>query len=122
MICQTENCTKETKGGRTNCTNCRQRKWRKSHPFKYHWKNKRNKAQQRGIPFTLTLKQFKELWQKHPDKWEQKKTPNVRCNYDIHRKDSSKGYHIDNVAILKRDKHIQLHRQERIKNPTKAPF
>lgn len=122
-MCVTTGCNKEPKGSRNICTNCRQRKWRSNNPFKYHWKNLKNRAKQRNIPFSLTLDEFKTIWKNHPEKWKERiENPSV-MNWSLDRKDRDKGYHFDNLQVMSvSDNSKKFHESKESTVTTDAPF
>lgn len=124
-MCQTIGCNKETKGNTKFCTNCRQRKWRTNNPFKYHWKNLKNRASQRMIPFSLTLDEFKQIWEKHPEKWKERINDPAKSRWTLDRIDREKGYHFDNLQVMTRSDNSKKYHKT-INEPKKeipdAPF
>lgn len=61
--CQTPYCRKPVLKSTKDkiCTRCKSRNWALKSPLKYAFKNLRNRAKQRGKPFSLTFKQYKEF-------------------------------------------------------------
>ena len=99
-LCEVKGCRNET-GGRKLCASCRSRKARLADPVRYAFNNLRNRAQQRGVLFTITLDQFRD--------WCSKVTyigfaGRSAESYTIDRKHNDVGYHIDNIQVMtKRD-------------------
>jgi hypothetical protein len=96
-ICQVLYCTNECQG--KMCGGCRSRKSRLADPVRYAFNNVKGRAARDGIPFTITLEDFR--------KW------CVRVNYiglkgktltgyNIDRRYEDIGYHIDNIACIKK--------------------
>lgn len=102
--CATKYCRNKT-NGRTRCSKCRNRKWRKNHPFRYHYNNLRNRARQRKKPFNLAFEQFKLIWLCEPDKWKAK-LRETECRWQMDRIDENGGYEFDNLQLLEKTKNI----------------
>lgn len=104
MDCATDSCNNTT-NGRSHCSTCRSRRSRSNNPFRYHYLNLKHNAKRRGKAFDLTLEEFRELWLRHPDKWEEKKGPG-ECKWQVDREDPTKGYTADNVQIMEKKKNV----------------
>jgi len=60
LKCSTRYCRKKTESKGTKfCSVCRKRKGRAADPVKYSYQNLKNRATQRGKPFTITLDFFR---------------------------------------------------------------
>lgn len=109
MKCQTKYCRNDayknpnTGYQRTHCSKCRKRQYRKSHPYKYFYQKLRDSARERDIPFNLRFREFKNLWLKHQEKWEEKLSGVHGMSgktWTVDRKDPDGAYQKDNVQIL----------------------
>lgn len=98
ITCNKPDC--KTNGGSAWCNNCCQKRWRKRHPFKYHYKNLKNRARQLGREFDLTLEEFKKLWLEQPERWKDKRKNPKRTIWELDRKDGTKGYTYQNCHII----------------------
>jgi hypothetical protein len=103
-ICTFNECGKPAKG--ILCSTCRARIWRIGHPVQYAYNNIKNRAQQRGIPFDLTIEQF-ELFCTNTSYIEYK----GRCaeGITIDRIDENRGYCLDNIQVMTLVKNIKKH-------------
>lgn len=77
------------------------KRWRDSHPLEYCFQNLRNNARRRLISFELTLEQFREFC--YLTKYIKRKGVWRHC-YTIDRIRNNEGYHIGNIAIMRKDK------------------
>ena len=102
-MCAVVRCANST-GGRKLCSTCRSRKTRLADPVKYAFTNIRNRAKQRGIPFTITLEDFR-LWAVKVNLVGIKRG-RTADSWDIDRKHEDVGYHIDNIQVLEKTKNI----------------
>jgi hypothetical protein len=113
-ICHAKGCQNRTVKCRI-CATCRSRKRRLADPVKYSYYNKKSRAKQRkskrfpdGIPFTLTLEQFREFC------YEVDYVPGQgrhRLSHDVDRIKEEEGYHIWNIQKLRKDKNIKKYLQ-----------
>jgi len=67
------------------------------HPETYALNAMRQRAKQRGMPFTITLSEWREFCRKTGYLENKGKEPD---SYTVDRIDDSKGYHIWNIRIL----------------------
>lgn len=58
-LCITPRCTRPAPAGKGCCRTCQDRKWRARHPEHHLWNNLKKSAKKRGIPFTISLADFK---------------------------------------------------------------
>jgi hypothetical protein len=95
--CKTKTCRKKVKGG--HCSACRARKARERDPVKAAFYNKRNNAKRDGIPFTLTLEQWRELCYEYKF-YKSKKHSGKSFSIDRIDPDPSIGYVPGNVQCM----------------------
>ena len=56
--CETKHCYRDNKG-RSYCSTCRSRQWRKANPLRAAYLSLKSRARFRGIPFKLTMEEWK---------------------------------------------------------------
>lgn len=61
MNCETNNCFNEAPQGRKKCNTCRSRLWVSKNRIAKCLHNIKRSAKKRGIPFEITLNEFKKL-------------------------------------------------------------
>jgi hypothetical protein len=80
-----------------HCWKCRARMFKERRPLTYVLNMIRNRARQRGIPFTITLPEFEKFCQ-------ETNYLELRGHFagglSIDRKDHDKGYHIWNIQVM----------------------
>jgi hypothetical protein len=110
-ICWVKGCSRRTGGNTKLCTTCRSRKCRMLDTVKYSYLNKKNRAKQRksklwpnGIPFTITLEEFRAFCYKVHYVCGQGRH---RLSHDVDRIIETEGYHIGNIQKLRKDKNIK---------------
>lgn len=81
----------------SHCWKCRSRMLKERQPATYVLNMLRNRAKQRGIPFTITLAEFREFCRK-TDYLE--KRGHFKGGLTVDRKDHDKGYHIWNIQVM----------------------
>jgi hypothetical protein len=79
------------------CGKCRARQWRENHPLSYAFAKLRNRAKERGHDFKLTREQFEKF--AHDTGYRIMSGKKAHC-FSINRKDSTKGYTLDNIECL----------------------
>lgn len=102
--CSAYGCYRVPEGNRTLCNTCRSRKIRTEDPERYAYNNLRSSARKRGIPFTLTLEQFRKFCVQTEymnGKGLGKKS------YTVDRIREGEGYHIDNIQCLTRSQNTK---------------
>ena len=114
--CNTPYCRNEATLKRHRCPKCRSRMYKDKHPEAYFFNALRNNARRRGKGFALTLEEFKEFCRRtgYIEKKGKYKTA-----YSIDRKDSTKGYSIDNIHILTLENNTRRRNGEEVNN---VPF
>lgn len=101
--CETPYCRKTPAKYRRKCPTCRSREYRRKNPWNYFYLRLKNSAERRDIDFDLSLEEFRDLWERHPEKWEEK-VSGVHgmsgSTWTVDRIRPEEGYHADNVQIL----------------------
>jgi hypothetical protein len=105
--CQTRYCRNQTKGNRTHCSTCRGRRFRRNSPFKYFYGKLKQRALERGKEFSLTLDEFREIWEAEPEKWKEKQKKDSVCTWEMDRKKEEEGYHKGNIQLVKKRFNVQ---------------
>lgn len=102
--CQNVECSKKCKGAL--CGTCRCRKSRLADPIRYAFNNKKNRAEQRGIFWDLTIEEFRAFCYK--TEYHLKKGRGIG-SFDIDRKVEGKkpGYTLSNIRIMDKVKNIK---------------
>jgi hypothetical protein len=100
--CAVKHCTKKCKG--QLCSTCRCRKSRIEDPERYAFNNLKNRAKQRGLPFTITLDQFREWCVKVQYIGFKGRSSD---SFTIDRKHNDIGYHIDNIQVMTKQANIR---------------
>lgn len=113
-LCSTKFCRNKRGKDHKICSKCRLRKWRKENPIKAILAHLKWSAKKRHIPFSLTLSQLKDLL--FGESY-QKDKGLLAQNLTIDRKDSTEGYHIDNLQVITRLENTYKENYER-----KHPF
>lgn len=96
-ICKTKYCKREARKGRTICSTCDKRIWRKNNPLKACFQTLRQNARRRGKEFELTIEQFEKFCFETfyiAGKGRKKQ------HFSIDRIDNNKGYTVDNIGVL----------------------
>lgn len=96
--CKTPGCGRPRKKRNTYCCRCATRRWAANQPASYTLNKLRSNAKRRGIPFSITLEEFKAFCASHPD-YLTARGRNSRC-LSIDRVKSWLGYSIDNIRLL----------------------
>ena len=104
--CQTKYCRNTAAKGRKHCHKCRSQLYKRNNPFGYYYNKLKQRAKERGIPFKISKKHFKNLWLKKKKKWEEKKAPDTISTWEIDRKDVTRGYVPGNLQIIHKRKNI----------------
>lgn len=112
--CKTLECYNKAEKGRNYCSTCKKRKYRKNNPIRSTWHNLKWSAKQRGIPFDLSFKDFKQFATKV--KYIQKKGIE-KYSYHIDRIDEKQGYTKDNIQLLTNTDNVQKYVRFRHENP-----
>jgi len=102
--CQADGCNKKSSG--VLCGTCRCRKSRAADPIRYAFNNKKNRAEQKGIYWDLTIEEFRAFCFK--TEYHLKKGRGVG-SFDIDRKVEGKtpGYTLSNIRIMDKVKNIK---------------
>lgn len=79
------------------CRRCRDRRYAITSPVSYAWDKLRYSAKKRGIPFELTIDQFRTFCVE--TSYIEQKGKTKLC-LSIDRVDAALGYHIDNIQTL----------------------
>lgn len=79
------------------CGSCRSRRWRENHPIEYSYYNLKHRAEERGIPFHLTRKEFKGWCEKTGYHLLKAKSANGMSVDRIREKDP---YQLNNLQML----------------------
>lgn len=96
-LCITPFCRKPAKRGECLCSMCRDRIWRARHPEHHLWNNLKKSAKRRGVPFSLTVEQFKEFCERTGYHLKVGRDPSsASCD----RIRDTEGYHADNIRCL----------------------
>lgn len=97
--CNVQGCGGKPRGGKHGfiCSRCLMLRWRANNPKRAAWNWLHRSAQKRDIPVKITFEQFVAWGDKHGyfdrkgrQKW----------NLTIERKDSTRGYELDNMEVL----------------------
>jgi hypothetical protein len=109
-VCQVKGCKNHAKASRL-CATCRSRKRRLADPVKYSYLNKKSRAKSRktkrfpdGIPFTLTLEEFRIFCYKVDYVPGQGRR---RLSHDVDRINEEEGYHNWNIQKLPKIQNIK---------------
>lgn len=62
--CTTKFCRGVAHGRDSKCPKCKTRTWKANNPATYAFNKLKYRAKERGIDFTLTIEEFKILWEK----------------------------------------------------------
>ena len=92
-----KSCTNKAALNRTECWACSRRRHRKNNPFKYAFWDLKFNAKRRGIPFSITLDQFKVFCEKF--EYMTKGGRTKQC-YSIDRDKVDVGYEIGNLKMI----------------------
>lgn len=79
------------------CWKCKSRQLKKLRPLVYVLNMLRHSAKKRGLPFTLTLAQFKEFCERTDYLAQRGREPN---SLTVDRINPDDGYHIHNIRVL----------------------
>lgn len=96
-ICITPFCRKPAKRGKSCCAMCCDRKWRAAHPEHHLWNNLKKSAKRRGVPFTLTVAEFKDFCARTGYHLKVGRNP---LAFSCDRIDDRRGYSADNIRCL----------------------
>lgn len=89
------------------CSRHRAAQWKQNSPLKYHYGKLRNRAKERGHQFTLSFLKYEALCIQAG--WITDHRGKTGEAYSINRKDSTRGYHDDNVEILTMSQNRRQH-------------
>lgn len=92
-----KNCSNNAQKNRLICSTCLSRQTKETNPFLYFFNALRNNAKRRGIPFLLSLSEFKNF-AVETDYIKKKGTSQKSLTID--RLNDQIGYHIDNIQVL----------------------
>jgi hypothetical protein len=95
-MCIAKGCKRKATGKQL-CNSCRAKDWRIKHPVEYAYNNLKNRAKQRGIPFEISIEDFKKFC--HKTKYIQGKG-RAADSLSVDRIDQSKGYVKGNLQAL----------------------
>lgn len=95
--------------GRRECHKCRSRLFKQRNPYRYFYNLHKQKAKQRCIPWKLSFKEFKRIWQES-GVWDEKrfKTEITTDTWSMDRKNVNKGYEPNNVRIVKLSVNVEV--------------
>jgi hypothetical protein len=96
-ICVTAHCRRRAARHKNYCHTCRSRQYRKRHPIRYAYFTVKTHAKTRGIEFNITFKEFEAFCLKTNYHLLRGNMPG---SLTIDRRDSSQGYHVDNIRTL----------------------
>jgi hypothetical protein len=94
--CSNRYCNNKCSG--SMCSTCRCRKSRLDDPVRYAYNNLKNRAQQRGKEFTITLDEFRKFCVRV--KYIGRRGRSAE-SFTIDRAREEDGYHIDNIQVMK---------------------
>lgn len=97
--CTTKRCPRPQQKG-LYCYRCAHRNYKAKYPYHYYYYQARSNAKRRGIPFLLSLAQFKSIWQAHPKAWKEKLEGNTYRTWTLDRVDNNLPYQLDNIQVL----------------------
>lgn len=100
--CKTEGCNNDAIPKRTRCSKCKMRAWREANPLRRRYRVVADRASRRGIPFTLTFKEFKKVVGE----------ADLEGNH-LDRIDPCKGYEAGNVQLLSASENVIKGNRER---------
>lgn len=95
--CKTKYCKRKARSGKSICTTCDKKAWRKKFPMKAAFQTLRHNATRRGKPFSLTFAQFEKFC--YETKYMAGKGRSS-VSFTIDRVDNSKGYTADNIQMI----------------------
>jgi hypothetical protein len=95
--CIVYQCRRTAGKGRSVCNTCRDRAWRAKHPEHHLWKNLKKSAKNRGVEFTITVKEFTGFCRDHNFVTKVGRGPE---DATIDRENPSLGYSLDNLRVL----------------------
>lgn len=96
-FCVTPHCRKFAPPGKGCCRTCQDRKWRAKHPEHHLWNNLKKSAKRRGIPFSVTLADFKEFCARENFVARVGTGPQ---DATVDRRDAALGYEKNNLRVL----------------------
>ena len=102
--CKTEGCRRKAGNKQTLCRPCRTLTERESDPVRYAYQRKKGNAKRDGIPFTLTLDEFREFAIKTGYL---ARKGRFKDSYHIDRIREWEGYHKDNIQVLENSANVR---------------
>lgn len=96
-LCCVRFCNRTAVPGRSECSTCKDRKWRSKHPEHHLWNNLKKSARRRGIQFTITLEEFKRFCAENDLVARVGRNPE---DLTVDRRKAELGYSYDNLRAL----------------------
>lgn len=95
--CLTKYCRRRARKHRRFCHTCRSRLYAAAHPDIISFNNLKKSARRRGIPFSLTIEQFRTFAARYDYLNRRGRSAE---SYTVDRKRSWEGYHAGNLQVL----------------------
>lgn len=103
-LCSVKFCRRRRARQRTTCLTCKSRLWRKANPIRALYINLKSHAKARGHEFTLTFAQ----WRAFCLRTDYHKLKGLEPDsLTVERKDEARGYHADNLTVLKHSENVR---------------
>lgn len=119
-LCCEPYCMRKHEPKTWRCRNCRNALYKAKHPEQYAYNTFRNNARRRGKDFSITLEQFIEFATVKTCYMDQR--GNTKDGLHIDRIDETKGYHIDNIQVLKNTDNVKKYKNFRYLVHEDVPF
>lgn len=108
-ICETPFCGRKAIDGRKKCARCKQAKARLDNECTTSFHDRKARANKRGIPWGITLEEWKIWWEEHPEY--QSLKGRRAADLTIDRKEEEYGYFIWNIQILTNRENLTKYRR-----------